>query len=255
MKLLIIEDEKHNANRLQAMIKELNPDISIVGVLESVADSIEWFSSNQETDLILMDVRLADGLCFEIFSACNITTPVIFTTAYDEYAIRAFKVNSIDYLLKPIHKEELGGALAKYDQLTKLIGKQQPDPMISNLIDIIKKQDPVYRSRFLIQINDGYKTVVVNDIDYIYSEFKITNLVLENGQEHAVPYTMDEMEEQLDPAIFFRANRQHIISINSIKDIHNFFNGKLKVILHKYPDAEIFISREKAAAFKQWLDH
>lgn len=254
MKLLIIEDEKHNANRLQAMIRELDPDITVVAVLESVADSIEWFSYNQETDLILMDVRLADGLCFEIFSACNITTPVIFTTAYDEYAIRAFKVNSIDYLLKPIHKEELAGALAKYNQFEKLINKQ-PDPMISNLIDIIKKQDTVYRSRFLIQINDGYKTVVVNDIDYIYSEFKITNLVLNNGQEHAVPYTMDEMEDQLDPATFFRANRQHIISINSIKDIHNFFNGKLKVILHKYPEAEIFISREKAAAFKQWLDH
>jgi two-component system response regulator LytT len=252
MKLLIIEDEKHNANRLQAMIKELNPDITIVGVLESVADSIEWFSSNQETDLILMDVRLADGLCFEIFSACNITTPVIFTTAYDEYAIRAFKVNSIDYLLKPIHKEELAAALVKHKQLT---GNQQADPMIADLIDIIKKQDPVYRSRFLIQINDGYKTVVVKNIDYIYSEFKITNLVLESGQEHAVPYTMDEIEEQLDPAAFFRANRQHIISINSIKDIHNFFNGKLKVILHKYPAAEIFISREKAATFKAWLDH
>lgn len=252
MKLLIIEDEKHNANRLQAMINELDPGISVVGILESVADSIEWFSTNQKPDLILMDVRLADGLCFEIFSACHITTPVIFTTAYDEYAMRAFKVNSIDYLLKPIHKQELAGALAKFKQLA---GNQHADPMISDLIDIIKKQEPVYRSRFLIQVNDGYKTVVVKNIDYIYSEFKITNLVLENGQEHVVPYTMDEMEEQLDPAIFFRANRQYIINVNSIKDIHNFFNGKLKVILHKYPDAEIFISREKAAAFKQWLDH
>lgn len=252
MNLLIIEDEIHNANRLQAMIKELNPDISVVGILESVADSIEWFSQNPQPDLILMDVRLADGLCFEIFPACNITTPVIFTTAYDEYAIRAFKVNSIDYLLKPIHKQELAAALAKHKQLT---GQQQADPIISDLIEIIKKQDPVYRSRFLIQVNDGYKTVVVKDIDYIYSEFKITHLVLNQGQEHAVPYTMDEMEEQLDPTLFFRANRQHIISINSIRDIHNFFNGKLKVILHKYPTAEIFISREKAAAFKQWLDH
>ena len=252
MKLLIIEDEKHNANRLQAMINELDPGISVVGILESVADSIEWFSTNQKPDLILMDVRLADGLCFEIFSACHITTPVIFTTAYDEYAMRAFKVNSIDYLLKPIHKQELAGALAKFKQLA---GNQHAEPMISDLIDIIKKQEPVYRSRFLIQVNDGYKTVVVKNIDYIYSEFKITNLVLENGQEHVVPYTMDEMEEQLDPAIFFRANRQYIINVNSIKDIHNFFNGKLKVILHKYPDAEIFISREKAAAFKQWLDH
>lgn len=251
MKLLIIEDEQHNANRLQAMLKELDPEIIIAGILESVADSIEWFSSHPKPDLILMDVRLADGLCFEIFAACDIITPVIFTTAYDEYAIRAFKVNSIDYLLKPIHKQELEAALDKHKQLS---GQQQADPMISSLIEVIKKQDIIYRSRFLIQMNDGYKTIAVNNIDYIYSEFKITHLVYDINTAYVLSATMDELEEQLDPAVFFRANRQHIININSIKDIHNFFNGKLKVILHKYPDTEIFISREKASSFKQWLD-
>lgn len=251
MNLLIIEDEKHNANRLQSMVKELNPQTLVVGILESVADSIEWFSANPQPDLILMDVRLADGLCFEIFSACTITTPVIFTTAYDEYAIRAFKVNSIDYLLKPVHKQELAGALAKHQQFNV---QQQADPMISNLIELIKKQDVAYRSRFLIQLNDGYKTILVQDIDYICSEFKITYLVLNNGIKQATPYTMDELEEQLDPSLFFRANRQHIISIHSIKEIHNYFNGKLKVTLIKYPEIEVLISREKAATFKQWLD-
>lgn len=251
MRLLIIEDEIHNANRLQLMLKELDPEITIVGILESVADSIEWFDHYEAPDLILMDVRLADGLCFEIFSARTITAPVIFTTAYDEYAIRAFKVNSIDYLLKPIHKTELAAALNKYQQILDII---QPDPDISNLVDIIKKQGVAYRSRFLVQVNDGYKTLVVKDIDYIYSEFKITHLVLQNNVVQPVSYTMDELEEQLDPEVFFRANRQHIISINSIKGIHNFFNGKLKVTLLKHPAAEILISREKAAAFKQWLD-
>lgn len=251
MRLLIIEDEIHNANRLQLMLKELDPEITIVGILESVADSIEWFDQHEAPDLILMDVRLADGLCFEIFSARTITAPVIFTTAYDEYAIRAFKVNSIDYLLKPIHKTELAAALTKYQQILDII---QPDPDISNLVDIIKKQGIAYRSRFLVQVNDGYKTLVVKDIDYIYSEFKITHLVLQNNVVQPVSYTMDELEEQLDPEVFFRANRQHIISINSIKGIHNFFNGKLKVTLLKHPAAEILISREKAAAFKQWLD-
>jgi len=251
MRLLIIEDEIHNANRLQLMLKELDPELTIVGILESVADSIEWFDQYEAPDLILMDVRLADGLCFEIFSARTITAPVIFTTAYDEYAIRAFKVNSIDYLLKPIHKAELAAALNKYQQILDII---QPDPDISNLVDIIKKQGVAYRSRFLVQVNDGYKTIVVKDIDYIYSEFKITHLVLQHNAVQAVSYTMDELEEQLDPEVFFRANRQHIISINSIKGIYNFFNGKLKVTLLKHPATEILISREKAAAFKHWLD-
>ncbi|EDM36741.1 putative response regulator [Pedobacter sp. BAL39] len=252
MKILIIEDEIHNANRLQSMVREICPDVVIAGILESVADSIDWFKHYDEPDLILMDVRLADGLCFEIFSACTITAPVIFTTAYDEYAIRAFKVNSIDYLLKPVHKPELEAALSKLRQISG--NQHQADPMIANLVEIIKKQEPVYRNRFLIQVPDGYRTVHVDDIQYIYSEFKVTHLVLTNDTVYTVSQTMDELEEQLDPGVFFRANRQHIISVHSIRDIHNFFNGKLKVVLHKHPEVEILISREKAALFKHWLD-
>lgn len=251
MNILIIEDEHRNANRLQQLLHEINEEIKIADVLESVADSIEWFGQHDEPDLILMDVRLADGLCFEIFSACNINAPVIFTTAYDEYAIRAFKVNSIDYLLKPIDKLELAGALFKYEQL---VSHHQADNVIANLVDIIKKPGPIHRSRFLIPIHDGYKTINVQDIVYIFSEFKVSHLVLSNGDIQAVLFTMDELEEQLDPDIFFRANRQHLISINSIKSIHNYFNGKLKVILQGPADTEIFISREKATLFKQWLD-
>ena len=251
MKLLIIEDEKHNANRLQLMVKEIDKDIEVIDILESVADSIAWFATNKEPDLILMDVRLSDGLCFEIFSGCVVTSPVIFTTAYDEYALRAFKVNSIDYLLKPIHRPELERALLKFKNL---VGSQQTDPAISSLVEVVRKQGIVYRTRFLIQVNDGYKTIPVKDVDYIYSEFKVIYLALDNGQIQSIPYTMDELEEQLDPALFFRANRQHIITIHSIKDIHNSFNGKLKVTLFKYPHVEILISRDKATAFKQWLD-
>jgi two-component system response regulator LytT len=251
MKILIIEDERHNANRLQAMVKEINPELVVCDILESVSDSIEWFNSHPSPDLILMDVRLADGLCFEIFSSSTVTAPVIFTTAYDEYAIRAFKVNSIDYLLKPIHRPELEAALNKFSQL---VSNQQPDPAITDLINIIKKQGTTYRSRFLIPINDGYKSVGVEEVDYIYSEFKVTHLVSSDRQVYATTQTMDELEEQLDPSLFFRANRQHIISLGIIKDIHNYFNGKLKVIINKYPEAEIIISREKAVSFKQWLD-
>jgi len=251
MKILIIEDERHNANRLQAMLKEIDTEYVILDILESVSDSIDWFNSQPSPDLILMDVRLADGLCFEIFASCSVIAPVIFTTAYDEYAIRAFKVNSIDYLLKPIHKPELEGALSKFKQLSAI---QQPDPAIADLIDIIKKQGTNYRSRFLIPLNDGYKSVGVEEVDYIYSEFKVTHLVAADRQVYATTQTMDELEEQLDPSNFFRANRQHIICLGIIKDIHNYFNGKLKVVIDKYPDVEILISREKAVSFKQWLD-
>jgi two-component system response regulator LytT len=251
MKILIIEDEQRNANRLQSLLLEINPDIVVVDILESVSDSVEWFAANDEPDLILMDVRLADGLCFEIFSVCTLTAPVIFTTAYDEYAIRAFKVNSIDYLLKPIDKVELASALDKYKQFSS---QNQTGAMISSLVDIIKKPGAVYRSRFLIPIHDGYKTIIVQDISYIYSEFKVSHLVLTNGEIQAILFTMDELEEQLNPDLFFRANRQHLISINSIKSIHNYFNGKLKVILNGLEDVEIYISREKATLFKQWLD-
>ncbi|WP_432714016.1 LytR/AlgR family response regulator transcription factor [Pedobacter sp.] len=252
MNILIIEDEQRNANRLQNLLHEINEEIKVVSILESVAESIEWFAEHQEPELILMDVRLADGLCFEIFSACTITAPVIFTTAYDEYAIRAFKVNSVDYLLKPIDKLELAGALNKHKQLT---AQKQTGEIIHNLVDIIKKPGAIYRTRFLIPIHDGYKTIKANEILYIYSEFKVSHAVLENGEIQAILFTMDELEEQLDPEVFFRANRQYLISINSISSIHNYFNGKLKVMLNGQKiETEIFISREKATLFKQWLD-
>lgn len=251
MNILIIEDEQRNANRLQQLLHEIDPDIHVVAILESVADSVDWFSKHDEPELILMDVRLADGLSFEIFSACTITAPVIFTTAYDEYAIRAFKVNSIDYLLKPIDKAELAGSLNKYKQLMSV---HEPNEVIANLVDMMKKPGHVHRSRFLIPIHDGYKTINVQDIVYIFSEFKVSHLVLNNGDIQAALFTMDELEEQLDPEIFFRANRQHLISINCINTIHNYFNGKLKVMLQGPKEVEIFVSREKAPLFKQWLD-
>lgn len=251
MKILIIEDELRNAKRLQNMLEEIDPTAEVVGILESVADSVEWFSTNADPDLILMDIRLSDGLSFDIFTSCTIKAPVIFTTAYDEYAIRAFKVNSIDYLLKPIDKDELIAALGKHKEIST---KQQTDSMISSMVEIMKKQGVVYRSRFLIPVLDGYKTVVVSEIEYIYSEFKTSHIVLKDGSIQAIFQTMDELEEQLDPNVFFRANRQHLISIDSIKSIHNYFNGKLKVMLSRQTETEIFVSREKASGFKHWLD-
>lgn len=250
MKILIVEDESINASRLKRLLEELEPDCEILGIIDTVADTVAWLHSNPCPDLITMDIRLADGLSFAIFDAVTITCPVIFTTAYDEYAIRAFKVNSIDYLMKPIDKTELEYALDKFKSLAKT------ESNVTNIAGILKElmQKPSYRVRFLVTYRDGYKSVDVSDIDFVYSEFKTSNLFLKSGVIIAIPQTMEELEQELDPNIFFRANRQFFIRAESIKSIANYFNAKLKIQLKLDPDREVIISREKAPFFKQWMD-
>ncbi len=251
MKIVIVEDEKHNALRLKEMLTNIDSTIEVLAVLSSVTESISWFTEHQEPDLILMDVRLSDGLSFEIFASCNINSFVIFTTAYDEYAIRAFKVNSLDYLLKPINKAELQSALEKYDQVRSA---RNQEPGIEDLLKMLKDPERSYRARFLIQKGDRYVSVKVETVEFIYSEFRNTHLVLNDGSTHIVNLTMDEVEEQLDPNLFFRASRQHLVSVNSIKEIQNHFNGKLKLVLSKFPETEVYISKDKSLLFKRWID-
>lgn len=245
--ILIIEDERPNSDRLQRLISNILPEASIK-VLESVGDSVIWLNSNEHPDVILLDVRLSDGLCFEIFEQTKVDSPVIFTTAYDEYAIKAFKVNSVDYLLKPIEQEELKTAL---DKVISIPLKQNHIPL-DNLIQFLKPTE--FRSRFLLPHKDGFKTVLVNDIAYFYSELKITRAKLQNGAEETIPNTLEELEQQLNPKLFFRANRQFIIHIDSIQYVNNYFNGKLKIVLIKDSKIEIIVSRDKAALLKKWLD-
>ncbi|WP_316842549.1 LytTR family DNA-binding domain-containing protein [Pedobacter gandavensis] len=251
MNILIIEDEQPNANRLIKLLAELRADVNILGVLASVEESVNYLTQQPQPDLILMDIRLGDGLCFEIFPKVTLHCPVIFTTAYDEYALRAFKIYSLAYLLKPVEKNELKEALSLYDQIVQ---ETNPNKALDQLVDYIKSKSVIYRSRFLLPYKDGYKTILVSSIDYIYSEHKITHLVLDDQTDLIVPFTMDELEDQLDPVCFFRANRQHMIHINSIFSIHNYFNGKLKVILKSKSAGEIIISKEKSGQFKAWLD-
>lgn len=245
--ILIIEDESLNSDRLIRLINNIFPKVTI-NVLESVGDSIIWLNSNAHPSVILLDVRLSDGLCFEIFEKVKVDCPVIFTTAYDEYAIKAFKVNGVDYLLKPIEQDDLKIAFGKVESLSL---KQQSIPLDS-LIQYLKPTE--YKNRFLLPHKDGYKTVRVSDIAYFYSEFKITKAMLQNGIEETIPYTLEELEKQLDPKLFFRANRQYIIHIDSIQYVHNYFNGKLKIILKKNTELEIIVSRDKATLLKKWLD-
>ncbi|WP_306350175.1 LytR/AlgR family response regulator transcription factor [Flavobacterium sp. '19STA2R22 D10 B1'] len=250
MKVLIIEDENINANRLKRLLEELEPDSEVLAILDTVEGTIAWLNTNPMPDLITMDIRLADGISFTIFEKVKITCPVIFTTAYDEYAVRAFKVNSIDYLMKPIEKKELEYALNKFNSLSKV------ENITNDIAGIIKGflNKPAFRMRFLVNYRDGYKSVDVTEIDFIFSEFKTSHLFLKNGMIVPIPQTMEELDEAMDPDVFFRANRQFFIRAESIKSIANYFNAKLKIQLKGDPEREVIISREKAPFFKQWMD-
>lgn len=247
--ILIIEDEAPNAARLRRLISVVYPQAVIVRVLDNVADSVQWLKTNPSPDLIMLDVRLADGSSFEILEQVKVSCPIIFTTAYDEYAVKAFKYNSVDYLLKPIEQDELASAIeraAQRDQETSV-------HTIERLLDNIAKKE--FRSRFLLPHRDGFKTINVSDIQYICSELKITRAILYNGEEEILSQSLEELEEQLDPKLFFRANRQFIVHFEAIARLHNYFNGKLKIELKKNAAVEIVVSREKASALKAWLDY
>lgn len=246
--ILIVEDEHPNAERLKRFVKELRPDYTILEVLESVSDATNWLQENKHPDLILLDIRLADGLSFEIFDRVRLTCPIIFTTAFDEYAVRAFKFNSVDYLLKPVDQEELENAFIKLETQVNI------QPEIQNLLNFIRHDQETYRSRFLLPYRDGYKTLGIAEIEYFYLEQKITYAKLLNGTEEVLPQSMEELESQLNPKYFFRANRQFIIHIDTIGQIVNSFNGKLKVTLRKSRTVEIVISRDKAPQFKAWMN-
>lgn len=248
MKILIVEDEKLNAERLIRLIKQIRPQAVICGVLESIVDSVQWLNENVLPDLIMMDVKLSDGLSFEIFEKIAVECPVIFTTAYDEYAVQAFKHNSIDYLLKPVEQEELQAAFDKLERFSQHERQQSIEGVLKYL------QPKEYRSRFLLPFRDGYKTILVNNVVYFYSEMKITRARLDNGTEEVLAQTMEELEQQLNPKEFFRANRQYIIHIDSIDQVYNYFNSKLKIVLRKNPEVEIIVSREKAPLLKAWMD-
>lgn len=247
--ILIIEDENSNADRLRRLIKAIKPKAEILDALESVADSIDWFNTHDEPDVVIMDIRLADGVSFDIFNHTNITCPIIFTTAYDEYAVKAFKYNSIDYLLKPVDQDELQSAFDKLESLSY----ESRQKSIEGLLAYYKPKE--FRSRFLLPFKDGYKSVLVSGIAYFCSELKITRAKLCDGSMEIVPQTLEELELQLDPKKFFRANRQYIINIDSIECVQNTFNGKLKIKIRKNPDTEVIVSRDKAALLKAWMNY
>lgn len=250
MNILIIEDEKRNAKLLERLLLEIDSTYIINGPLVSVEETVEYLNSHNQPDLILADIRLTDGLSFEAIRQSGTNAPIIFTTAYDEYAIKAFKFNSFDYLLKPIDIDELRAAIKKVMKT----GINRENNNIQQLIAQMQDNNYNYRERFLIPWRDGYRCVMVNDINHIVLKNRIVAIQLNNNTSLNIPYTMDELEKQLNPKTFFRANRQYLININHILSISNYFNNRLIIRLKGYDNEEIIISRDKVAEFKAWLD-
>jgi two-component system LytT family response regulator len=253
MHVLIIEDEAPAARRLEQLIRQYDSTVSVSGVLESVGAAVRWLSSHPAPDLIFMDIQLADGISFDIFRQTEVKTPVIFTTAYDEYALQAFKVNSIDYLLKPIEQESLNESMRKYYQLKEQF--IQPEPaLLRDLMQSLQGGQKAYKSRFLVKLGDRLVFIVTQQVAYFMAEDKLVFIVTSDNKKYNTDYSLDELENLLSPNDFFRINRQYITHIQSIKNIHHYFNGKLKLNLHPEPAQEVLISRERAALFKKWLD-
>jgi DNA-binding LytR/AlgR family response regulator len=251
MNILILEDETAAATRIKQLVHEIVPDASIDGIFETVKESVDWLQANRHPDLIISDIQLADGISFDVFSLVNIMVPVIFTTAYNAYTLKAFKVNSIDYLLKPIDKNELRAAITKYETLKQ---NQNENLFNNKLINLIQKMNAGHKSRFLVKQADRLITVATEEVSYLKAEDKIVFLFTFSGQRYIIDESLDELERALDPLRFFRLNRKYISPIESIDKIMNHFNGKLRIVLKNNPDAEIYVSREKAGEFKEWLD-
>ena len=254
MNLLIIEDEPLGVERLVNHLKAIDPAIEIVGNTSSIRSSVEWLQTHPHPDIILMDIELSDGQSFAIFNEVEIRSTVIFTTSYDEYALKAFKVNSIDYLLKPIKREDLKNALDKFLQLKEQYsGKPAAAQQIETLLTELKKQQKTYRQRFLVKQGQKLVTVETTDIAYFYAEGRLSFFRTWDKAKYVVDYTLDELEELLDPNQFYRAGRAFIVHLKSIAQIHTYFNSKLKLELTPESDKEVIISREKAGDFKEWL--
>lgn len=251
MKIIIIEDEEFAARRLQGMIHTFDPSVQILAILESVEDAVEWFQNNPEPDLIFLDIHLEDGLGFMIFERVRVTTPIIFTTAFDEYAIKAFKLKSIDYLLKPITQEDLNGAIRKYKDWH---GSQRKAIDVEDLYDLISNKISQHKTRFSITIGQKIKTIAIDDIAYFYSEDSITFLVTRDKSEYPVDYSLDKLADELDPKEFFRINRQFTVSLHSIVNVHIYPKSHLKIDLTPASKKEIFVSIDKVTAFKEWLN-
>lgn len=253
MNLVIIEDEKRAARRIEALLKEINPDLNVLSILHSVHEAIAWFDKNTLPDFIISDIQLGDGRAFDILESISELPPVIFTTAYDEYAIKAFKSNGIDYLLKPIDKAELARSIDKFLKL-----KKADNPIdIQQLAAILNTERRVYKSRFMIKVGEKLKSVPSDEIACFYSLNGGTYIHTIEKRNYTIDYSMDQLDELMDERSFFRINRKLMISFNSIEAIHTWSGSRLRLELSSAIselEDDMLVSRERVKEFKEWLD-
>jgi DNA-binding LytR/AlgR family response regulator len=250
MKILIVENETPAADKIIRLLKQIDKSVTILDVIETVEGAVNRLQKKPEPDLILMDIQLDDGLCFEIFEIIEVEIPVIFTTAYDEYTLKAFKVNSIDYLLKPINDESLRAALEKFKKLYV-----DRDPLKRDFKQLINEFRNQYKSRFLIKIGEKFKSLTTTEISHFHISERSVFLHDNQNKDYGVDYSLDQLQNILDPRKFFRINRECIISINAISLIYGYSSSRLQVTLKNMEKSDLFIvSRDKVAQFKKWVD-
>jgi len=252
MKVLLVEDEPLAAQRLETLVKSLEPSVTILAKLDTVKRTVEWLKSNPPPDLIFMDIQLADGVSFLIFEQCEVKSPIIFTTAYDEYALRAFKVNSIDYILKPVDKDEVAAAMLKFKNITK--GDLQTSVLLNSIgqaVDLLTKR---YKSRFVIKVGEHLKTVEVDTILYFHSHEKTTFCCTTDNRNLILDFTLEQLDDLIDPSTFFRINRKYLVRSSAIQDIISYTNSRLKLVLKGSSDNDVIVARERVQEFKDWLD-
>ncbi|WP_258101997.1 LytR/AlgR family response regulator transcription factor [Marinoscillum pacificum] len=252
LKVVIIEDEAPAFRRLQKILEEAEPDVEIVEVLDSVEEAVNWISKHEAPDLYFMDIQLSDGISFEIFEKVRIMSPVIFTTAFDEYMLKAFKVNSVDYLLKPIKSEDLKNSLVKLNGLKTHFTSSSTD--LHEVVKQIRMDTVEYKSRFLIKLGDKMIAVETNQISYFQTRNGVVHMTTKGSRNYFMDQTLDELETVLNPSKFYRANRQFIVSFDAIHTVHKYHKGKLLVEVTPKSKDEVVVSAEKATKFKQWLD-
>lgn len=253
MKVVIVEDELAASENLAYMLKNLQDDLEVLAVLDSVKTAIAYFSKNREADLIFMDIHLADGLSFEIFDTVKIDAPIIFTTAYDQYALQAFKLNSIDYLLKPIDEDELEVSLAQYKGQLK--GKGLINNQVEGLLSLLNDHKKSYKSMYLVHYRDELIPLKTDRIAYLFIENGIVKAVTKDRQTHIIDQKLEDIETELDPSNFYRLNRQFIAQKDSIVGIKQYFNGKLTISVMPPHKEQLIVSKAKAPEFKNWMNH
>jgi len=250
-KCLIIEDEELAERRLIRLLKKVGPEFEVAQKCQSVARAVEILKQSK-FDLIFLDIHLADGLSFEIFRSLEIDTPIIFTTAYDQYALRAFKQNSIDYLLKPVQEEELAGSLEKFEKSNKSLSRGGHD--FDKIMEVLNRQGSQYKERFMVQVADKIRSIDEKDIHYFFAEGKTVYMITSVGKRYYVNYTLSELQDALDPQKYFRCNRKIILRIDSLIEVHTYSKSKLKVIMKNKPSFDVFVPSERITSFKKWLN-